>query len=728
MTKHIRVAIPLLLVLCLFGPRLQAEGLKAVRVAQGPKMDGLVTDDVWRSAEAFTTFRQADPRPGDDPSEPTELRILYDHANLYIGVLCRDSEPSRVSANNMAHDGGGAEQGMHYGHTSQSASDDLIRVLLDPFQDKRSAYIFFVNPLGARGEGLAYAGESSLNWDGIWEAKGRRLEEGWSAELKIPFKTISFKPGLAVWGINVERVIARRQETIRLSGTNRDCKFENPMEAAALQGIEEVAQGKGITFRPYGLASAGRERPAPGALTADGGFDIYKNFTPNLVGAVSYNMDFAETEVDERRINLTRFPLFFPEKRMFFLEGSETFSFSSSLSFTPFISRKIGLLEGRQIPVVFGTKLYGKIGDWNLSALDVQTGRYGEVGGRNLFAARMTRNIFAESKVGLILTNGSPTGERNTLAGMDFNYTTSRFLGDKNLMAAVWGVYNWNERKAGRHHGFGMKAEYPNDLWNGETMYAYYGEALDPGLGYMMRPSIQTFYVRVSYQPRPAAGFLGGLVRQFYFQSSVDYYWDLAGKLETRRTSLVPLSFRTESGEVFRFEIVPNRDVLPFPFEVARGVVLPAGPYDFTQYQASLKTATHRPAAFDLSFATGDFYSGRLEQTSAGLTIKLNGTANLEADIDLVRGRLPQGKFRENVYQVKADVFLSPDLGLMNYIQYDDITRRLGWSARLRWQVSPGNEIYVVYNKNWERRWDPTSRFIPLEERGVFKISLSIRP
>ena len=262
MTKNIRVAIPLLLVLCLIGPRLQAEGLKAVRVAQGPKMDGLVTDDVWRSAEAFTAFRQADPRPGDDPSEPTELRILYDHANLYIGVLCRDSEPSRISANNMAHDGGGAEQGMHYGHTSQSASDDLIRVLLDPFQDKRSAYIFFVNPLGARGEGLAYAGESSLNWDGIWEAKGRRLDEGWSAELSIPFKTISFKPGLAVWGINVERVIARRQETIRLSGTNRDCKFENPMEAAALRGIEDVAQGKGITFRPYGLASAGRERPA----------------------------------------------------------------------------------------------------------------------------------------------------------------------------------------------------------------------------------------------------------------------------------------------------------------------------------------------------------------------------------------------------------------------------------------------------------------------------------
>ena len=728
MKRTPRAALMVVFCSCLLVPFLSAETLKAVRVPQGPKIDGHLSDPVWRSAEAFTRFRQADPQPGADPTEQTELRVLYDHASLYIGVLCRDSEPERISANNMARDGGGFQEGQHFGHASQGPSDDLIRVLLDPFQDKRSAYIFFVNPLGARGEGLAYAGEASLNWDGIWEAKARVLEDGWSAELRIPFKTISYKPGLAIWGINVERVIARKQETIRLSGANRDSKFANPMEAAALEGIEGVEQGKGITFRPYGLASAAKERPEAGVWKADGGFDIYKNFTPNLVGAVSYNMDFAETEADERRINLTRFPLFFPEKRMFFLEGSETFSFSSSISFMPFISRKIGLYEGRQAPVVFGTKLYGKIGDWNLSAIDVQTGRFEGLAGRNLFAARMTRNIFAESKVGWILTNGSPTGERNTLAGVDLNYSTSRFLGNKNLMAAVWAAYNWNEKKEGRHHGFGVRAEFPNDLWNGEITYAYYGEALDPWLGYMMRKSIQTFYIRASYQPRPRAGFLDGLVRQFYFQGSVDYYWDLAGRLETRRVTVVPLSFRTESGEQFRVEVVPNRDVLPYPFEVSRGIILPTGPYDYTNVQVSINTATHRPAALDLSFTTGDFYSGRLDETKVGLKLKLNGTANLGVDIDLVRGRLPQGRFSENVFQVKADVFLSPDLGLMNYIQYDDISRELGWSARIRWQVSPGNEIYLVYNKNWERRWDPASRFVPLGERGVFKISLSIRP
>jgi len=709
---------------------LTAAELRAVRVKEAPKVDGSLSDPVWQSAVPISNFRMVEPQPNQEPTEKTELRILYDEANLYIGILCYDSEPKRIAANTMAHDIGGAPQGWGYGHAPQASSDDLIRVLLDPFQDKRTAYVFFVNPLSARGEGLAYAGSSSLNWDGIWEAKSRILENGWSAELRIPFKTISFKPGLSVWGINVERTIARKQETIRLSGTNRDSNFNNPMEAASLEGIEGVEQGRGITFRPYGLVSAQKTSADAGDYdwNLDGGFDIYKSFTPNLVGVVSYNMDFAETEVDERRINLTRFPLFFPEKRMFFLEGSETFSFSSSVSFMPFFSRRIGLYEGKQVPVVFGTKLYGKIGSTNLSVLDVQTGKFEGLPSNNLLAARMTQNIFAQSKVGWIFTNGSPTGEKNSLAGADFNYSSSKFLGNKNIMLAAWAAYNWNTKKEGHHHGFGFRADYPNDLWNIQTTYAYYGEALDPGLGYMMRTSMQTAFARVGFQPRPEKGFLGKFIRQFFFSVSADYYWDLAWNLETRRLDASPLSFRTESGENIGISIEANRDVLPYDFEVAKGVVLPAGPYDFTSYRFDFGTSNHRPAIFEMGYNFGEFYSGHYDDVSVGVTLKYKGYATLALDANLVRGRLPQGHFSENVYQVKADIFISPDLGLMNYIQYDDISRLLGWSARLRWQISPGNDIYIVYNKNWERRWDPTSRFFPKEERGVLKISLSLRP
>jgi hypothetical protein len=708
-----------------------AAEVRAVRVTHGPKIDGLLSDPVWREAAPFSGFRMAEPQPNQEPTEKTELRVLYDDANLYIGVLCSDSEPRRIAANSLAHDSGGESQGMGYGGYGampQSSSDDVVRVLLDPFQNKRTAYFFFINPRGARGEGLVTGGQSSLNWDGIWEARARILADGWSAEIAIPFKTISFRPGLTTWGLNVERTIARKLETVRISGTNRDSNFYNPMEAAGLTGIEGIKQGHGITVRPYGLASASKDNVAGGhGEKLDGGVDVYKNFTPNLVGVVSYNMDFAETEADERRINLTRFPLFYPEKRMFFLEGSETFSFSSSVSFQPFVSRSIGLYQGQQVPVLFGTKLYGKIGQTNLAVLDAQTDKLGDLPGRNFLAARMTQNVFSESKVGWIFTNGSPTGAKNSLAGMDFQYSSSKFLGNKNIMLAAWGAYNWND-EPGRHHGFGFRAGYPNDLWNIQSTYAYYGEALDPGLGYMMRQAMQTGFLSVSFQPRPTGGFLAKVVRQFFLSASGDYYWDLSGNLESSQISLSPLAFRTPGGEQFSFNVSPHQEVLTADFEVAKGVVLPPGSYRFTNYSFNFNSANHRALTFQAGESLGQFYSGHYNETTVGMAIKFKGYANLTFNADLVRGRLLQGNFSENVYQLKADFFLSPDLGLMNYIQFDDISNQLGWSARLRWQVSPGNDIYLVYNKNWERRWDPASRVYTLEQRGVLKISLSIRP
>ncbi len=710
---------------------LAAAQVKAVRVSPGPKIDGKLDEPAWQAAPVFSDFRMVEPTPGQNPTERTELRIVYDDAAIYIGIVCLDREPKRIAANTMAHDGG-ASGGQMYGnyHGASAASNDQVQILLDPFLDKRTAYVFTINPKGARSEGLVYAGSTSLNWDGIWEAKARIDGQGWSAEMRIPFKTLSFKPGLTTWGVNLERAIPRKQEVIRLAALNRDSNFSNPNEAASLEGIENVHQGLGITFRPYALAARTKDYAAgtDAALSADAGFDVYKSITPNLVAVASYNMDFAETEVDERRINLTRFPMFFPEKRMFFLEGSENFSFSSSVSFTPFFSRTVGLLNGEQTPLTFGTKLYGKVGSTNISLIDVQAGAVGDVSSQNLLAARVTQNIFDQSKVGLIFTNGSPTGERNSLVGLDFNYSSSKFLGNKNLMLAAWGVYNWNERTTGGHEGFGFRANYPNDLWNIQTTYAYYGAALDPGIGFLMRESIQTAWGMVRFQPRPKDGLFGGWIRQFYFSLSSDNYWDLKGNLETRQFDLTLLSFRTESGETFSFNVDVVRDILPYDFEVAEGIVLPLGQYDYTSFMASLNTAERRAVSAEASWQFGEFYSGHYDNVNLGLNVKVNGTVNLSFSSNLVRGRMPTGDFSENVYQVKADLFLSPDLGWMNYVQYDDMSDALGWSSRLRWRISPGNEIYFVFNKNWVQTWNPASRFLAQQERSVIKVTLSVRP
>ena len=537
----------------------------------------------------------------------------------------------------------------------EETGEDAVRIVLDPFQDRRNAYFFSVNPRGAKSEGLATGEHSSLDWDGLWDARSVIGPDGWSAEIAIPFKSISFKPDLESWGLNVERVIARRQEIDRLSGARADAFFTNPAEAAPLTGLGQVRQGWGLTFKPYGLVSPSKDHVAgtPTDWRWDGGFDLYKNFTPNLVGAFSYNTDFAETEVDERQVNLTRFPLYFPEKRTFFLEGSEIFNFGTTSpgngsGFAPFFSRKIGLFEGEQIPISYGAKVFGKIGRTNLQVLDVRTGAYEDLSlpAENFLVARVSQNILAESKVGVIFTDGSPTGAKNSLAGFDAVYQTSRLFGDKNFLAGGWFVYNWNDRTEGRREGFGFKIDYPNDLWDIAASYNSYGDALEPGVGFLPRPGVQVFSLSASYQPRPEKGFVGRLVRQFFYEFSASFTWDLNGVLETRRIFTAPLNLRTESGEHFEFNIVPTYDALPVDWEVADGVVLPAGAYTFTNYAVQFETASHRPWGGRVEWGFGPFYSGHLDNVEAGFRFNLKGYASFDLDANFVRGRLRGGGLR----------------------------------------------------------------------------------
>jgi hypothetical protein len=736
--KKCFLAAALLSGLVFASPKLQSAGaFRAVRVEKGPHLDGLLDEDVWKQAVAFTEFLQASPKPGSTPSERTEVRILYDAQSLYVGVYCYDGQPSKISANTMAHDS-----------DNEGENDDNVKFLLDPFQDKRTAYVFFVNPRGARSEGLAFGESPSLDWDGIWDAAARIQKNGWSAEIRIPFKTISFKPGLTTWGLNVERYIARKQETIRASGADLDSHFFNANEAAPLEGVENIKQGTGITIRPYGLGGVTKdhETGTPTDWKANGGIDVYKNFTSNFVGAISANTDFAETEVDERQINLTRFPLFFPEKRTFFLEGSEYFNFGTSsgggqyhASFLPFFSRRIGLVADEQIPINFGAKLFGRLGKTNISVVDIGTRRFNDplaslaLPAKNLLAARVYQNIWEESRLGFIFTDGNPVStdnaDYNRLAGLDFRYSTSHLWRDKNFTFDLWGVYNWHrETVKQKKQGFGVRLDYPNDLWDINTSYSYYGDGLDPGLGFISRPGIQTYGIMGAFMPRPKLGsWAGRFVRQFFLEPYAQFYWDLTGRLQTRMLYFSP-GIQLESGDKIEADLSSNYDVLPYDFEVADGVILPMGPYHYANYRVGFESASHRPYQFEFNQHFGQFYSGHLTETEISLSLKYKGYATLGVQTNFIRGRLPQGNFNENIFELKADLYFSPNLGLLNYIQYDDVSKELGWQARFRWRISPGNEIFLVYNKNWERRWDPMSRFVPLGDHGVFKIQLTIRP
>ena len=697
----------------------QSPSIKACRIAVSPQIDGMLEEPFWQDATPFTGFKMVEPAPGAEPTEKTELRVVYNQTGICIGIFCYDSKPERISANTMEHD------------KAEERNEDQVSILLDPFQDKRSAYLFIVNPKGARSEGFAGGEHYNLGWDGLWEAKCRINDQGWSAEIFISFKTISFNPKLNSWGINVERYIARKQEVIRYSGISLNSFFSNPKEAGLLDGIENVKQGLGLTLRPYAKVSRTDDRTYERnpEKNLKGGFDIYKNITPNLVGAVTINTDFAETEVDARRLNLTRFPLYYPEKRTFFLEGSDIFEFgsTSSSTFLPFFSRKIGLMEGQQVPLRWGVKTFGKIGNTNLSVLDVHSGTSDITSPTNMFAGRISQNIFDESKAGIIFTNGSQEGKENTLAGADFRYKTSRFMGNDNFSVDLWGIKNWNEAKGGNKSGYGIKIDYPNDLIDAAVMYNFFGDSLDPGLGFLPRKGYHSLYTACSYMPRPEKGRIGALIRQWYFELRVINYWNLQGNLESRQVFTAPVNFRTESGEHIEFNIIPKREVLPAVFEVAEGVLIPEGDYRFVNYRVELNTASFRKFQLDFRYTFGGFYRGHYDDIETGVTLKLDGYANLQVGANMAIGDLPEGKFSENVYFSRLSLYLTPDIGVSNYIQFDDISNQVGYNGRFFWQIRPGNIIYLVYNNNIVRLYDPEKRFQLAEDEVLFKVQMSIR-
>jgi len=687
---------------------------------ENPVIDGVLNENIWSKAYIFENFKMIEPKTGVKPSERTRLRIIITKSAIYIGVENFDREPSKLSINSLDYD-------------SRNRSNDVVKILLDPFMDRRSAYVFFVNAGGARTDGLAFGEHFSTNWDGIWDAKTKIKKDGWTVEIKIPFKTLSFKNGLPYWGFNLERYIPRKMETIRMCGISKDSFFYDPGVAALLKVPSNIKQGKGLTIKGFATAKSIKdyEEGTDRDKSLDGGFDIYKNFTPNLLGALSYNTDFADTEVDTRKINTTRFPLFFPEKRNFFLEGSDIFSFGIGLrrSFVPFFSRKIGLYDGEPIPITFGSKLIGKIGNTNIALLDVKTRTSDNLSSKNFFAGRVYQNIFSQSKVGVIFTSGNPDDDSvNQMYGVDFVYSTNKFMKNKNFTTGAWFTYNNNDIDEGKHYAYGMKLDYPNDLWDLSFTYLYFGDSFEPSLSFLSRNGVQTISTGISFQPRPQKGIIGKYVRQFFFELYTGFYWKLDGRLETMRVFTAPINFRTENGEHIEFNVMPNTDVLDESFEISEGIIIPQGKYNFMRYRFEFSTSSYRMLKFDLSYKFGEYYNGKLNQLELGLDFKLHGNINTSLQAEFIKGDFPDGIFYENLFRLKLDFYLNPDLGILNFIQYDDVSKELGVNFRLVWRRSPGNTLYIVYNKSWERKWDPTSRFYPVSDRGTIKLQFSIRP
>lgn len=664
------------------------------RASGGLTIDGRLDEPSWTMAATIGRLTMVEPMEGRRPTFETEIRILVDEENLYVGVHALDTSPEAAVAYSKARD-------------SQLRSEDHLKFILDPFLDGQSGFVFAVNPGGARYDALVTdqgLGENS-SWDAVWEARTSRSTDRWTAELRIPIRSLTFDASLDEWGFNVERRVQRIVEVSRWASPMRAAPIAQTSRAGRLTDLPGFRTGLGTTIR--GSWAGGVDRGGPGTEWSgdwEPSLDAFQRLGSNATASVTANTDFAETEVDTRRTNLTRFPLFFPEKRSFFLEGADIFDFGSGLStfhnqdILPFFTRRIGLLEGQPVPIRAGGKVSGRSGRTNFGGLVANTGSVeGLVDRTTMGAFRVKRNVLEQSNVGAIATFGDPEGRGDSyMVGLDGVYNTSRFLGSKNLIVGAWGLVTGREGLTGDRTAFGGIVDFPNDEWDLWVAYKRIGDGFDPSLGFVPRRGVHLANLGINYRWwSPAVS-----VRNLYFELVPILAWDPTGRLESYRIFTAPLNVRLESGDRIEFNVQPQGERLPKAFEISDGVVIPVGSYDWVRYRAEVDFAAQRLVSGRVSWWFGPFYDGDVSQLSASLRINPSDLVTFEVMGTRNTGTVPAGEILQEVLGTRVRVNFSPDLQLSAFAQYERESGEFGANSRLRWTFHPLGDLFIIYNDN----------------------------
>jgi hypothetical protein len=691
------------------------------KVVDDIKLDGDLSEKSWVDAPVLAYLRTTVPVEGGTPTGITEVRIIAQPKNIYFGIICHDPDPAGIVSFSKLRD-------------VDLKNEDHIRIVLDPSMDGQSGYIFSVNPSAARYDALvSNRGESeNKNWDGVWEAKTRITEHGWVVEIKIPIQSINYKKGLTEWGFNVERRIQRLQETIRWSNVKRDQWFTQTSKAGLITELPVFNFGWGTNITPsivgrYTETGQASDKGISSEFEFEPSLDINQRIGPNITASLTVNTDFAETEVDSRRTNLTRFPLFFPEKRSFFLEGADIFEFGLGISrtFLPFHSRRIGLYDGTQIPIIAGGKVNGRIGDTAFGGLLMSTDAVStadfDIPQTQMGVVRVRQNIMKESSLGVIGTFGDPTGLTGSyLAGIDFTYQTTSYKGNKNVLIGGTIQYTDREDLSGDQTAFSFKFDYPNDLWDIAITYIRLGDAFDPSLGFVPRNNMNSYRAGINYAPRPE----WPLVRQMFYEMFASYITDLKGNWESYRVFTAPLNWRFESGDRFEANIVPTGERLTEEFTIAENaedtVIIPAGAYHHMRYRLEMEFAAKRKVNGQASWWFGPFYDGTLNIYE--LRLNWNPFKILTFELEGIRnvGSLPGGNIDQTLVGGRIRVNMTPDLQLNSFVQYDTDSKAIGINSRLHYIFMPLGDIFVVFNYN---KVQDLSKMSPSENKWLLDTS-----
>jgi len=692
-------------------------------------LDGILDESAWKRAKPGTDFIQEDPNHGGTPTERTEVRFAFDRENLYMGVYNFDSEPDKMLGNTMKRD-------------EYLRADDRFMWVMDTFLDRQTGYFFEMNPSGLMADSLMAPGGGNRNWDGIWDAKVLKSDLGWTIELALPFRTLNFDPNGTAWGVNFQRTIRRKNEENVWTGHMRNQGLRRLSNTGLLLlDLSEVSQGFGLDVKPYlsasGFEAPGVKIPLPLATTTDAGVDLFYNVTPGLRANLTVNTDFAQTEVDQRLVNLTRFPLFFPEKRDFFLDGATFFNFylgrnnrePNAASVQPFFSRRIGLhTDGSPQKINYGAKLTGQVGKQDVGFLHVRTDEAGSAPAEDFTVMRIKRRLFTQSYVGMFYSrrHANTAGSRSLeTAGVDFRLVTSQFQRSKNL--EFNGFLLWNTNPVGtvdNNLAYGVRLDYPNDRWEARVSFTEVQENHNPAIGFTRRRGFRGYGPRLMFAPRPRQH---RWIRQLTFGVDADVRTDVNNRFLTKKLNIMLLDVNLHSQERFSLEVIPTYERLERTFEISPGIELPAGTdYDFVRYRATFNTANRRIFAIQGKLEAGTFFSGTRKQVGARVGFRPRPGVTVNFDNEWNRISLNEGRFDTFLHRLVVDTQFSPWLYLVNNVQYDSVSDLMGWQSRLRWIVTPGNDLFVIYTHNWldDTQFD---RFVTQDRRGAAKFVFTHR-
>jgi hypothetical protein len=695
--------------------------LRAFRV-ESLDVDGRLDDEIYSRVAGVSDFVQQEPDEGAPATERTEVWVLFDRRHVYVSARCWDSQPDRIVANEMRRDHGNIFQ------------NDNFSIVFDTFYDRRNGFLFQTNPLGGLRDGLVTdERNNNRDWNTVWDVKTARFEQGWTLEMAIPFKSLRYRAtGEQIWGFNVARIVRSKNEWSYLTpipasyGVVGLFKFSS---AATVVGIETPAQARNLEVKPYAISSLSTNHdaapPFSDDLDGDAGFDVKYGLTRGLIFDFTYNTDFAQVEDDEQQVNLTRFSLFFPEKRDFFLEGQGIFAFGGPQrgqggsggaggnveSPIIFFSRQIGLNRGLAVPILAGGRLTGRAGKFGIGLLNIQTNDSATAGAEatNFSVVRLKRDILRRSDVGFIATRRDPAGQggTNEVAGVDLNLN---FFQD--LQINGYYARSRTPRLDGDEASYRAGLIYAGDRYGLQAEHLLVGENFNPEIGFMRRQDFRRNFVQARFSPRPR-----GIkaVRKFAWEGSWDHFENRRGRLETRE---VVGTFRVElsSGDQWSADYTRSYELLEAPFRIASGVSIPVGGYSFHEARTTYRLGPQRKLSGSFTVARGTFFSGERTEGIYSGRVEISPRFSVEPRLSVSHVELPQGDFTATLVGMRGSFTLSPRLAAGALVQYNSSNDTVGTNLRFRWEYGPGSDLFIVYT---EGRDTSLRGFPELDNRSV---------